>query len=58
MSASNVIRFLLRIPTTLRDELQEVAEREHRSLNAQIVHILERYAEEQRAETDEGKAAA
>ncbi len=59
MSASGVIRYLLRLPRDLHEAVQAIAEREHRSLNAQIVYILERFVAEDRGEEpDAGKAAA
>lgn len=33
-------RFLLRLPTDLREQLDAVAEQEHRSLTNQIIHAL------------------
>lgn len=35
-------RLLVRIPRALADQLSTIAERERRSLNAQIVYMLER----------------
>ncbi len=59
MSASGMFRLLLRLPKELHEAIQAVAEREHRSLNAQIVHILERFIAEDREDgPDVGKAAA
>jgi hypothetical protein len=36
------VRIMLRIPTSLKAKLTELAEREHRSLNKQIEFILDR----------------
>jgi hypothetical protein len=59
MSGTGVVRFLLRLPQELYEALQVVAEREHRSINGQIVHILERFIAEAREEgIGEGKVAA
>jgi len=38
-----MIRFTLRLPEELHEALKRLAEREHRSLHAQIVHILTEY---------------
>jgi len=37
-----VIRFLLRLPPELHDQLSALAARERRSLHAQILYLLER----------------
>ncbi|MET8978448.1 Arc family DNA-binding protein [Streptomyces sp. NPDC004539] len=37
----NEVRITLRLPEELRDWLRDHAQREHRSLNSEIVHILE-----------------
>ena len=37
------VRLPLRISSSLRDKLAELAEREHRSLNKQIEFVLDRY---------------
>lgn len=59
MSGAGVVRFLLRVPQDLYESLQEMAEREHRSINGQIVYILERFMTDAREDgTGEGKAAA
>ncbi len=50
------VRFTLRIPHDLHDALRAISEREERSLHAQIIYVLRRYAEDQ-GEL-EGKAAA
>lgn len=45
-SKPNVIASL-RYPKDLRDKLKVVADRERRSLNDQIVYVLERWLEQQ-----------
>jgi hypothetical protein len=40
------VRFMLRIPTTLKVKLTELAAREHRSLNKQIEFMLDRSIQE------------
>lgn len=40
--ASSDPKIILRLTPELRDWLKQVAQREHRSVNGQIVHILER----------------
>ena len=50
------VRFTLRIPRDLHDALRAIAEREERSLHAQIIYVLRRYAEDQGEQTS--KAAA
>ena len=59
MSGTSVIRFLLRVPQDVYEALQDLAEREQRSVNGQIVYILQRFIAESRDENpEEGKAAA
>lgn len=41
--AKAVIQYLLRLPPDVHERLKRVAERENRSLNAQIVHILQQW---------------
>ncbi len=36
----NETRFTLRIPTGLYEKLKKLAKKEHRSLNAQVIHML------------------
>ena len=43
--AEKFIRLLLRLPPQLHQSLSEWAREEHRSLNSQIVHVLERAVE-------------
>jgi hypothetical protein len=43
------VRLLLRIPASLKAELIELAEREHRSLNRQIEFLLDRSVREKAA---------
>ena len=50
------VRFTLRIPHDLHDALRAIAEREERSLHAQIIYVLRRYAEDQGEQVS--KAAA
>ena len=38
-------RLNLRLPDELHQALKELAKKEHRSLNAQIIHSLEKYLE-------------
>ena len=40
-------RFALRLPPELYEALQALAARDRRSVNGQIVYILDRYVEEQ-----------
>jgi predicted transcriptional regulator len=40
----------LRLPDDLHQDLKELAEKEHRSLHAQIIYILEKYIERWKAE--------
>jgi len=57
----DLVRFTLRLPPELADALKAVAERESRSLHAQIIHILRRFIEESERQGDgrgEGKLAA
>lgn len=37
----------LRYPKSLKEKLQKIADKEHRSLTDQIVYILERWVEQQ-----------
>lgn len=41
--ATAVIQFLLRLPPDLHAQLKAVAEREQRSLNAQIIYALRQW---------------
>ena len=41
--ASQIAPFGVRMPEGLKDKLQELAKRNGRSLNSEIVHILEEY---------------
>lgn len=47
------VRFTLRIPESLRDELLKTANQNHRSLNSQIIVMLEKALEEPSPENDE-----
>ncbi len=51
-------RYALRLPTSLYERLQEVAEREKRSVNAQIVYLVAHALEEQENHVGERKAAS
>lgn len=42
LEMKDVIQFLLRLPPDLHAKLKAMAEREERSLNAQIVYLLRR----------------
>ncbi len=55
-----IVRFALRVPREVYEAVQELAEEDRRSTNAQIVYILERYVAEARKDREEpeGKAAA
>lgn len=61
-----ITRFALRLPPELYEALQALAARDRRSVNGEIVYILDRYAEEQgwgegqlrRGETVPGKMRA
>lgn len=41
MTSSEDKRVLVRMPQELADRLAEIADREHRSFNAQVVYMLE-----------------
>jgi hypothetical protein len=41
------VRFLVRIPASLKAKLVELAQREHRSLNRQIEFLLDRFIREE-----------
>jgi len=41
-STDSVVRMVIRIPTPLRERLAEVALAHHRSMNSEIISILER----------------
>lgn len=45
MISSNV-----RVPEDLWEELKKIAEKEKRSINSQIVYIIQKYIEEQKKE--------
>jgi len=38
-----MIRFSLRLPDELHEAIKKLAEKEHRSIHAQIIHILTQY---------------
>jgi hypothetical protein len=42
-NVKSVIQFILRLPPDVHERLKRVAKQENRSLNAQIVHILQRW---------------
>ena len=37
---------ILRLPDELYEKLKEIAKREHRSINSQMVHIISEYIED------------
>ncbi|WP_375665247.1 Arc family DNA-binding protein [Stutzerimonas kunmingensis] len=41
-SPDTVVRMVIRIPTSMRERLAEVAGANHRSMNSEIISILER----------------
>lgn len=45
-----MLKLTLRLPEDLHRELKELAEKEHRSLHAQILHILVMYLEQLKKE--------
>lgn len=52
-------RFALRLPQEIYAALQDLAARDRRSVNGEIVYIIERFiAEERRADGDGGEEAA
>ena len=55
-----IVRFVLRLPEEIHEAVKALAEVDRRSLNGEIVYILERYIAEARkaSEESEGKAAA
>ena len=54
MQADKVVRFVLRLPPDLHEELKALAARERRSLHGQILYLLQRAIDADH----EGKAAA
>jgi hypothetical protein len=58
LMSEQLVRLPLRIPASLKRELLELAEREHRSLNKQIEFLLDRCIREAKtSETDESQRA-
>ncbi len=57
---SEIVRFALRLPREVYEALQVLAAQNRRSINGEIVYILERYIAEARetGEGLEGKVAA
>ncbi len=57
---SEIVRFALRLPREVYEALQALATQNRRSVNGEIVYILERYIVESRKDREEpeGKAAA
>jgi hypothetical protein len=56
--SEQLVRLPLRVPASLKQELLELAEREHRSLNKQIEFLLDRCIREGKtSETDESVRA-
>ena len=43
-----IVTVTLRYPKELREQLKVISERERRSLNEQIVYVLERWVEQQK----------
>lgn len=43
---NEIVRFVLRLPPDLHAQLKALAEREDRSLHAQILHLLKRALED------------
>lgn len=41
-AVTKIVRFVLRVPDDLHTKLVEISARERRSLNSQILHLLER----------------
>ncbi len=55
-----IVRLVLRLPEEIHEGVKALAEMDRRSLNGEIVYILERYIAEARKDREEleGKAAA
>ena len=45
---AEIVRFMLRLSPALHDELRQLAAREHRSLHAQVLYMLERALQDER----------
>jgi len=43
--AKAAIQYLLRMPPELHERIKRIAERENRSMNAQILHILKKWVD-------------
>ncbi len=57
---TETVRFLLRLPAEVHEAVKALAAADRRSLNGEIVYILEQYIAESRKDREgaEGKAAA
>ena len=59
---AETVRLMLRLPGEVHEAVRGFAEADLRSLNAEIVYILQRYIEDREKESaggrDEGKVAA
>ncbi len=57
---TETVRFVLRLPAEVHEAVKALAAADRRSLNGEIVYILERYIAETRTDQQEpeGKAAA
>ena len=55
MPKEEVVIYTMRLPRSLHSALKDLAERERRSLHAEIIYLLERAVQQ---EEPEGKAAA
>ena len=53
MNDAGIVRFTLRLPKELQERLQRLADRDMRSLHAEIVFALTRFADEQLAQADD-----
>lgn len=47
-----MLSFTLRIEEELRDKIAEIANKEQRSINAQIIYILQKYIENEKKDTN------
>ena len=55
---SGTVSFNLRLPAALHAELKTLAEADLRSLHSEIIYLLQRAAEERRAEVEQASKAA
>jgi len=49
-----MIRFTLRLSEELHDALKKIADKEHRSIHAQIIHVLTQYVMNELQGTKQG----